>query len=106
MSISGWGKDAGSLHLSEVDIGLMKLVKSRIKRDCSLCENAISAGSYCLGIGYCKVCLNCYEPFLNNFLDSLDNLKDMANNLINEIKSKNKTLLKNNILAKVNDNNL
>ena len=39
-------------------------------------------------------------------LDSLDNLKDMANNLINEIKSKNKTLLKNNILAKVNDNNL
>ena len=104
MNIDCWGDKAGVLKLNTCDERMLKLAKSRVSSKCGLCKKHIPMGSYCLGGGcYTKICLKCYESFLFNFLNSLEAYKNKAKYLIDEIKSKNQRLMKNNILAKVGD---
>ena len=103
-NIDCWGENAGRLALCGHDERMLKLTKSRVKSDCGICDKRISAKSYCLGGGcYTKICLNCYEKFLNQFILSIEGYKAQAIALIENIKSKSSKLTKNNILAKVED---
>jgi len=103
-NIGTWGDDSGELNLYKTDENMLRVVKIRNGTTCSVCDRKISPKSYCLGGGYHKICLNCYEKFLNNFIKSLDGYKEKAKALIESIKSKENKLTKNNILAKVEDN--
>jgi len=99
------GGNSGILKLPNTDESLLRIVKCRKSAECPSCEKRISCGSYCLGLGYFKICLECYEKFLGNFLKSLNEYTAQAKRLLEEIKAQEKMMLKNNILAKVKDKN-
>ena len=104
MNIRCWGKDAGRLMLSSTDERLLRLTKGRRRSTCLVCDRTIANKSYALGSGYLKVCLNCHEEFLKKLTNSLEDYKNEVKALIEEIKSKDKMIMKTNILARVEDN--
>jgi len=103
--LSLWGENSGKLSLNKLEENSLRLIKCREPTDCVKCKSRISAKSYCLGGGYCKVCIKCIEPFLNNFSVSLEGYKNKIKEILNDFKGNEKQYIKNNILAKVEDKN-
>jgi len=105
MNINCWGENVGTLCLDGTDERMLKLVKTRQRGECLICEKQISPKSYCLGSGYAKICIECYKGFLDTFTKSLDSYKEKVKCLAEEIEGKHKDIIKNNVLAKVGDTN-
>jgi len=66
------------------------LIKSRCVKNCCMCGNTISTNSFCLGKSggcwYDRICLNCSETFLNNFIESIEKFKQIGINALKDIK--------------------
>jgi len=106
MGINLWGEEnCGKFSLTKTEENALRLIKCRENASCVKCKSRIPTKSYCLGGGYYKVCIRCIEPFLNNFVGSLEGYQSQVKLTINEFKAKEQEFIKNNILAKVEDKN-
>ena len=104
MPIDCWGEEAGIFQLTRTEERFLQLIKCRQSTECRICETKIPSKSYCLGGGYSKFCLKCYEKFLKNFAESIKQYEKQAIDLLNDIKSKEDKFKKNNMLAVLEDN--
>ena len=105
MNIETWGETCGKFRLIKGEESLLNIVKSRRKKHCRCCESTIPVGSFCLGRGWDKICLQCAEKFYNNLSKSFKAYVTHTEDLLNEFKIKEARMQKNNILAKVRDGN-
>lgn len=95
--------ETGKLYLTRTEEKIFKIIKCRSKRNCWKCNSKISSGSFCLGCGYCKICLKCMEPFFKGYITSLKEQEKETKKLLSDFKSKELNMTKNNILTNLND---
>ena len=101
MPINIFGKEVGKLELFKWEYKLFKITKIKKDNYCRLCNKVIKSGCYCLGEDYCKICLECVNKVIDNFQQSLKEIKKITKPL-KELLEKNKgEYIKNNLINSV-----
>jgi len=104
MGMNFWRETAGKYNLTGPEDKTLTIIKCRTSSTCLMCKQIIPNKSYCLGGSYTRICINCAESFINNFLGSLKEYEKQSENLLKVLKSEQSKMIKNNILAKVEYN--
>ena len=104
MGMNFYGETSGKFFLSGPEDKTFSIIKTRTDASCLMCKQQIPSKSYCLGGGYTKICINCSEAYIKNFLESLKDYEKQAEGLVASLKSQGQKIAKNNILAKVEFN--
>jgi hypothetical protein len=100
----GTAKD-GTFYMCNTDLSVIFLVKTRANNKCAFCNEPIPKGSYCLGKNYrwynAKTCLKCSSMFLNNFMNSLEAIKNQAEKVLKDLHKNERNYNSINSLAKI-----
>ena len=96
----------GNFYPHQTDLRQLILIKCRTKWNCRICNNEIPSGSYCIGkteswYSYRKCCLNCAKKFLNNFIESINEFKQVADDTLKDIKKNEKKYQAVNSVARI-----
>ena len=102
-SINERYENTGHFIMHNTEERTMNLIKCKVAHQCNYCKEHIPSKSYCLGTGYVRVCLKCMPIFLNNMLNSFKDYQDKCEILLKNIANKEQEMIKNNILAKMED---
>lgn len=95
--------EIGKLRLYKWEETLFYKIKTRREHNCMVCDNCIKRGNYVYGSFYWsrRICINCFERFMNNFIISLNEYKEKANNSLKYFKKDYWMMIKNNVVASV-----
>jgi len=80
--------------------------KTRVERECRICQKKIPKGSICLGkrrswYSYGNVCLNCGYKFLNIFIESIEEFKKLGELTLKDITKNRKKYQAQNTMARI-----
>ena len=74
MAIVNWD---GEVKFYGTDKKAIQLCKTIEGYQCGSCRKRFNRGSYCMGKGYERFCLNCAEKLLDNFDTALIDMKEL-----------------------------
>ena len=92
----------GKVRPYKTDTDMIKIVKCRASAKCLVCKNKIPSRSFCMGgCWWNRVCLNCSEQFLNNFIESIDDFKQVGIDTLKQIQENKEEYEAVNVMAKI-----
>lgn len=90
---------AGELRLFKWEAALFRRIKSRSAHKCWVCDKQIPKGCYTYGDRYySRLCINCFESFVENFMKSMDNHKYGAKEVLEQFKKEKGMMIKHNVI--------
>lgn len=105
MPINYFSKERfGSYSMYKWEEEMFELKKIKSENTCLKCGNKIAKGCFAYGSSYLqsgRICLNCIQDFVDNFVDSIKELEKMAKKTITDLNAKKGELLKNNLINSV-----
>lgn len=97
--------DFGNFTPFKTDLNRLVFVKSRASHKCYICNETIPSRSFCLGKSggwwWSRICLNCAYDFLNNFIKSVEDFKQIGLNVLKDINENKDKYMEINTVAKI-----
>lgn len=90
---------AGKLVLFKWENALFYRVKTKAGHKCYSCDKDLPKGCYVYGDRYYRrLCINCFEDFMNNFMLSMDEHKQLAKESLILFQKEKGMMIKNNLI--------